>query len=132
MDPSRELKEIIAGWFKAIEKGDASWVDRYMSTDPAVRLIGTDPGEWIAGKEAAEFLKNEAKAMAGAVKVMVGDLEAYQEGTVGWGIIRPTVSLANGKSFTPRWGAVFHQEKGAWKLVQLHASVGVPNEQLLG
>jgi hypothetical protein len=48
-----------------------------------------------------------------------------------------SASLPNGKSFSPRWSAVFHQEGGEWKLVQmhaseLHASVGIPNEELLG
>ena len=49
-----------------------------------------------------------------------------------WGRARPTITLPNGQSFSPRWGAVLHREDGAWKIVQLHASVGVSNEELLG
>jgi hypothetical protein len=32
----------------------------------------------------------------------------------------------------PRWSAVFRRENGDWKAVQVHASVGVTNEQLFG
>ena len=70
--------------------------------------------------------------MGGNVTADPGEPEAYVEGTVGWGMPRPTLTLPNGKTLTPRWGAVFHQEDGQWKLVQLHASVGIPNEQLMG
>ena len=62
----------------------------------------------------------------------MGEAEAFREGTVGWGVARPTLTLPAGKAISPRWSAVFHQEDGEWKLVQLHASVGVPNEALLG
>ncbi len=37
----------------------------------------------------------------------------------------------NGKKASPRWGDVFHREDGQGKLVQLHASIGVGNEELL-
>jgi len=94
-------------------------------------LVGTDPEEWIRGKAAAKFLMNEARASGGKVKVSVGKVEAYMEGSVGWGIANPTITLPNGKKFQPRWSAVFHKERGKWKIIQIHASVGVPNEQIL-
>jgi hypothetical protein len=42
------------------------------------------------------------------------------------------LTLPNDKQISPRWSAVFHREDEVWKLVQLHASVGISNEQLLG
>ena len=70
------------------------------------------------------------KAM-GDLQFSPGEIKAYEEGSVGWGIARPTFILPNGKQIPFRWSAVFHQEDGEWKMVQFHASVGVPNEQLL-
>jgi hypothetical protein len=49
----------------------------------------------------------------------------------GWGMARATVSIAGEKQVPIRSSAVFHREEGGWKLVQFHASVGVPNEGLL-
>lgn len=132
MEPSAELRGIIVGWFEAVSNGDASWVDRHVSHQAGVRLIGTDPNEWLQGERVAEFLKGEVQAIGGGVNISPGETEAYREGTVGWGVTRPTISLPNGQTFSPRWGAVFHQEDGEWKLVHLHASVGVSNEELLG
>ena len=133
MERSPELEQIIGGWFQAVSHGDTSWVDRHVSQQARVRLVGTDPNEWLDGEQVAEFLKEEAKALAPmGVKVAAGEPEACREGTVGWGVTRPTLTLPNGKEISPRWSAVFHQEDGQWKLVQLHASVGIPNEELLG
>ncbi|MCI0529821.1 MAG: nuclear transport factor 2 family protein [Nitrospira sp.] len=132
MQTSSELSTIITAWFESVAKGDPSWIDRYMSRKAGVRLVGTDPKEWLAGEKAAEFLKGEVQAMGGVIKATIGEVEAYQEGSVGWGVARPTLTLPDGKQVFPRWSAVFHQENGDWKLVQLHASVGISNEQLLG
>ncbi len=133
MQPSSEIGAITAAWFEAVSKGDPTWVDRHISQKAEVRLVGTDPNEWLAGEQVAAFLKEEVQAMGNAVKVSMGELEAYQEGSAGWGLARPTLTLPNGKQISPRWSAVFHQEEGEWKLVQLHASVGISsNEELLG
>ena len=132
MQPSSELSTIIAAWFESVVKGDPSWVDRYISRKAGTRLVGTDPNELLAGEQVAEFLKEEVQAMGGVVKASVGEVEAYQEGSVGWGLARPTLTLPDGKQVFPRWSAIFHQEDGEWKLVQLHASIGISNEELLG
>lgn len=70
--------------------------------------------------------------MGGVVQASPGDVEAYQEGSVGWGLARPTLTMPDGSQIAPRWSAVSHREDGTWKLVQLHASVGISNEELLG
>jgi hypothetical protein len=132
MEPSQELRDLIAGWFQAVERGDASWADRYVSRQSGARIVGTDPNEWMDGEQGAAFLSEEARALGGQVKVEMSDLEAFREGSVGWGIARPTITLPNGNQFSPRWAAVFHQENGEWRIVQLHASAGIPNEEVLG
>lgn len=131
MEKSKEIADIIAGWFKAAEKGDGAYALTHVSRAPSTLLVGTDPKEWFRGKTAAQFLSNEAKSMGGQIKVKVGKVEAYKEGSVGWGIANPSITLPNGKIFQPRWSAVLHKEAGKWKIVQIHASAGIPNEQLL-
>lgn len=130
MNHSSEIVNIINGWFEAVEKGDSSYADKYCSKQ--MRLVGTDPKEWMEGEAAIGFLKEEAKAMGGKVKIVHGETEGFTEGSVGWGIAHPTITLPNGKLFSPRWGAVLHREDGEWKIVQIHASVGVSNEQIMG
>jgi hypothetical protein len=51
---------------------------------------------------------------------------------MGWAADRRTMRLAGGKEITIRETFLFHQEDGDWKLVQCHASVAVPNAELVG
>jgi hypothetical protein len=132
MKPSIELCTIIDSYFEAITTGNPAWTERHVSQGAAVRLVGTDPAEWLTGAQAAGFLREEVKALGGVVRVAPGATEAYEEGSVGWGLTNPVLTLPNGAAISPRWSAVFHREDGDWKLVQLHASVGIANEVLLG
>lgn len=82
MEQSKELTNVIAGWFQAAARGDATYADRYVSKSPRTLLVGTDPEEWIRGKEAGKFLSQEAQAMGGQIKVSVDEVAAYKEGSV--------------------------------------------------
>jgi ketosteroid isomerase-like protein len=132
MRVSREIRDIIAAWFGAVADGDARWRDDHVSTDPDLRLIGTDPEEWLSGPSAYDFFAREARAVGGKVTVRVLEVEGFEEGTVGWGSARPEITLPDGGQVTPRWSAVFHREDGSWKMVQLHASVAVGNAEAFG
>jgi ketosteroid isomerase-like protein len=132
MQYSNELRDIIAGWFKAAESGDAAWRDRHVSRHPDLRIVGTDPGEWLKGAPAYAFLKNEAETVGGRVNVAIREIEAFVEGDVGWGVALPEITLLDGSKVTPRWSAVFHREEDGWKMVQLHASIAVGNEAAFG
>lgn len=132
MRESQEVAGVIKSWFEAAVDGDVGWRDDHVSRVPELRIIGTDPGEWLNGEPAYEFLKNEAENAGGRATVTVRDVEGYEEGEIGWGCARPTITLGNGRSVTPRWSAIFHREDGAWRMVQLHASVGVTNEAAFG
>lgn len=132
MQASTELRQIIDGYFKAIMNSNPAWTERHISRSAAARLVGTAPTEWLAGGQVAEFLREEVKALGGVAQIAPGETEAYEEGSVGWGVSNPVLTLPNGAAITPRWSAVFHREDGEWKLVQLHTSVGVANEALLG
>lgn len=130
MQESTEIRDIIAGWFSAVASGDPGWVNRHLSKE--VLVVGTDPNEWLDFAQASTLLKSEAQEFgAMQVQVAMGRAEGFQEGSVGWGIVHPTITFPNGKSFSPRWAAVFHREDGQWKAVQIHASIGLPNEELM-
>lgn len=132
MQASTELCNVINEFFRATSNGDVSWVTRHVSRRAGVRLVGTDSAEWLEGQKVAQFLAEEAKALGGVVKVSPGDTEAYEEGSVGWGLSNPILTMPDGREISPRWSAVFHREDHEWKLVQLHASVGIANEMLFG
>jgi ketosteroid isomerase-like protein len=130
MEPSIEIEELIRGWFEATANGDASWRDRYVSRHPSLKLVGTEPDDWLEGYAAYKFLKDEAARLGGDVTIDLEDVTGYEEGTVGWGVARPAVTLPDGRRITSRWSAVFHLNGTEWKIVQLHSSFGVPASSL--
>jgi hypothetical protein len=133
MERSAELRELISAWFEAFSRGDGAWIKRHISRHEDVRLIGTDPGNWYAGHHVGEFLAAAVDELAGTVKIVpIEDTLALREGGVGWGITRATLQLPEGSEIGFRWSAVFRQEEGEWKAVQIHGSIGVPDEEALG
>ena len=53
MDRSPELRDLLLGFYEALSKGDASFIDRHFSVAEHARGIGTDPGEWWQGPRVA-------------------------------------------------------------------------------
>lgn len=131
MQPSKELAALVERWFAAVTAGDPSLVDAHVSSRAEARLIGSDPQEWFVGGDAiARFLRGEVDGAAGQVKFTPSNVEAFEEGTVGWATTSLTVTRPDGLQIAPRWSAVFHREDGEWKFVQTHASIAVPNEDV--
>ena len=131
MERSEELRDLIRATFEAYSRGNASYIDRYTSSQEGVRLIGSDPNEWFEGEQAAEVLKQELQE--GGVRISsMGEIDAFVEGTVGWASSRLVWASEDGREISTRWTGVFHQEDGEWRMVQGHTSVGVANEELFG
>ena len=131
MRQSSELEQLVKDWFVAASSGDKTIVERHVSPDAHVRLVGSDPAEWLrGGHDVARFLAGEVEGAAGNVRFTPSETEAFEEGTVGWAATKLTITLPDGKCVSPRWTSVFHREGGVWKFVQTHASIGVPNDQV--
>jgi ketosteroid isomerase-like protein len=128
VEPSPDLEELVLAWFEAASRGDSSLVDQHLSQDEGNLLVGSDPDEWFGGKAAADYLKTEVGGSGGSDRPLEV-IHAFTEGTVGWAVTRFTLTFPDGSSVSPRWSAVFHQEDGAWKIVHLHASLGISNEE---
>ncbi len=127
MTRSPELQELMVRFYEALASGDAAFIDRHFSKAEAARGVGTDPQEWWQGARVAGAWKEQLQAMGGSMPLVAGGPEAYVEGTVGWAADRPMLELGGGV-VPVRLTAVFHREDDEWRLVQVHGSLGVPNE----
>jgi SnoaL-like domain len=132
---SSELRDLCVALSEAHSHADAPFIERHVSVREGVLSIGSDPKEWIERERVLEAFK---QALQNDVRTspsedeFVRELEAFVEGTVGWASSRFGWISKDGSEVRMRWTAVFHREDGEWKLVQAHASVGVPNEEVFG
>jgi hypothetical protein len=91
MQPESTIVELVHAWFSAATRGDASIIDRYVSTQPATRLVGSDPDEWLqGGEQIAAFPRSEVESAAGAVRFEPFETEAFAKGDVGWAATKLT------------------------------------------
>ena len=133
MEQSADLKEHMLRAYEAIAKGDISSLERHLSRQDGVLVIGTDPQEWWTGHSSIiRVFKAQIDELGGGIPIVAGDLQAYSEGTIGWVADRPKFRLPDDTETPCRVTAVFHKEGDGWKLVQDHLSMGVRNEEVFG
>lgn len=133
MERSEELRDFVLLYCQAIASGDLGFVERHMSRQDELLVIGTDPREWWAGYATA--IKAYATGIAETASGMAligGDPQAWREGSVGWAADRVKIRLSDGTEIPCRLTMVWHQENGRWKIVQHHLSIGIGSDEAAG
>jgi adenylate cyclase len=133
MEQSDELRDLTLRFYEAAATGDLPFFERHVSRQEGAVFVGTDPNEWWEGFEAfVEAMRAQSEAMGG-MQIVAGQLQAYQEGGIGWVIDRDaSFRLPDGTEIPFRNTVVFRREDGEWKLVHEHASIGIRNEEMFG
>jgi class 3 adenylate cyclase len=127
---SPEVEAIFARILKSFESGDVATIRRYAPPSPEFRSIGSDPDEWWDGETFVPIMEAQIEEMGG-LRAEVSDVEAWEAGSTAWGAAKIRIEL--GAVVTDlRVTAVFVLDEGMWRVVQWHASEGVPNEESLG
>lgn len=125
MKPSREIRDVVLGWYHDLLTGDPSEI---VTGSEHGSYIGTGPGEvYYGGPMFRTALRVQEEAI-GRLRVYPGDIRAYEEGTVGWATDVPTFELESGARAFARMTFVFHREGGQWRMVHGHASHEASNE----
>ena len=130
VEPSEEIRRIVERWTKAVAEGDHESALRRLSELPGTLIIGNDPNEWWHGEEASAIWARQLEEL-GSFPVTSYEVEAWEEGTVGWASVKETIT-SSGTSFDGRSTYVLHLEGGEWKVVQVHWSLAKPNIEFLG
>ena len=128
---STEIEQVLRDTVEAIARSDLGEVGRLTSRDDCGLTIGSDAGEWCEGHDQIMQLFRDSTP-EGELGIAVGldEVTAFREGSVGWVAGRGYFEL-EGRRVPVRMTAVVHQEDGEWKSVQMHASIGVPNDRML-
>ena len=119
---SAELVNVFRRILDAYGAGDADTIRALHAETDALLLIGTDAREWLYGFEAFEVAAAQAVEDE-AYTIDYRRVEAWEEGTVGWAAADVSVAHTPGVPTDHRVTAVFHLERGIWRVVQWHNSV---------
>ena len=89
--------------------------------------------EWFQGTTAndAEYMVKRAKEIE-TTGFEFDLIEAFEHGDVGWFAANLIVQRANGEPSIGRYTGTLIMEDGLWRVVQWHASLGVPNAEAWG
>ena len=128
---SPEIEQVLRDTLDAIGRSDLDQVGRLTSRDDCVLAIGSDPNEWTEGyDEIMQLFRDSTPEGELGIRVGLDDTQAFREGSVGWAAGHGYFEMQD-RRVPVRFTVVMHQEDGEWKAVQSHASIGVPNDQML-
>ena len=124
MSTSTEVRDTVLELYRRILAGESDAANDLISRDPALIFIGS-AGEWI----------DDQATLRSGTQVPGEGLQAgsnpvgYANGDVGWFADQPTWLFADGTSVEMRLTAVLQREPEGWRIVNVHMSVAVPDDQ---
>lgn len=126
MQQSAEVCEAMLRFYDRLSASDVASFDQLVSQKPATLVIGTAPGEWVTERDRMRFgFETEG------VRIQAGEPAGNEEGSMGWVVDKPTFFFPDGSAMKARLTAVLRREDGTWKLVHMHVSVGVPDDEVV-
>jgi hypothetical protein len=89
-----------------------------------VLFVGPDPEEWFNDDQ-------KLRKVLGSQGLTISPVDpvGYTDGEMGW-VADRSIFTHNGSTVTMRMTLVMHKENDRWKIVHLHASSGVPIDQI--
>lgn len=134
MRPSKELEAVVRRFLDARVALDIDAMKALHSKSEFVRQIGSDRDEWGQGFDATvqAWIDNQFQDSWRVAEASLLRIEAYENGETGWAAVEQERTLVNGQVFVFRITMVFVLEDYSWKLIQIHFSIPVANEQVLG
>jgi hypothetical protein len=124
MAPSAEIRDTMLELYRRMLAGEADEANDLISRDPALVFIGS-AGEWVDDQETLRSGTQEP----GEGLVAGPDPVAYADGDVGFFADQPSWLFADGTTAEMRLTAVLRREAPGWRVINVHMSVAVPDDQ---
>jgi ketosteroid isomerase-like protein len=124
-DDHDAIRAVLDRAVEAMNAGDADGLRACVSERPDGVVIGTDPGEWGSNHQMADDVGD-----AGGVTAYNDHMDVHTHGDVAWVEGRAHFTDTAGRECPARVTSVLVREPGGWKIVQTHASIGVPNSEM--
>jgi hypothetical protein len=126
MEESAAVRDAVLDFYRGVTNNAIERFDEIVSAHPATLVIGTAPGEWVTERPRLRFGFEAEGVTLDAGPRPTG----YAEGSMGWFVDEPWFGFPGGGGMRTRVTGVLRQEEGRWKIVHMHFSVGVPDEEV--
>ncbi len=126
MIESTAVRNAMLEFYDRIAANDVASFDRLVADSPALLTIGTAPGEWITDRARLRkgFETDGYRIVPGPAPL------GWEDGALGWFVDEPTFDFPGGTHLTARVTTVMQRNRVSWQLVHMHASVGVPDDEV--
>jgi ketosteroid isomerase-like protein len=125
-----EIRAVFDQLLEAQNAGDAEGVRARLPERPGAVHIGTDADEWWTSEQIVDAVA--AAGGADQIQAAADDVVIHVQGDAPWVEGRGRFTTAGGGERPVRMTGVFAREDSQWKMVQPHASIGVPNDDIFG
>jgi hypothetical protein len=123
MQHSATLRRTVLETYAALNRNDGPAIADRFGGDPEARTVGIGEDDWHRGGERiVAALAEQAEAMPG-LSLEPGEIEAFEEGPVGWFADRPTMRCPGSPPAAARLTGTAVRTDGGWRVVQSHLSL---------
>jgi class 3 adenylate cyclase len=132
MKKSVEVESVVRRFLEARVANDLDAMRGLHSDSEFLRLIATDDF-WRQGHNAvmgSGFSVGDADDWAFKDSRILR-IEAFEEGSIGWAAAEQERTLVVGRTFVIRMTMVLRLESSIWKVIQLHFSTAVPDDEAI-
>jgi hypothetical protein len=124
MAPSTEILETMLEFYRRMLAGESDAANDLISRDPALVFIGS-ADEWVDD----QAVLRSGTQVPGEGMVAGPNPVAYADGDMGYFADQPTWLFADGTKAEMRLSAVLRREAPGWRIVHVHQSVSVPDDE---
>ena len=124
MAPSSEIRDTVLELYRRMLAGESDEANDLISRDPALVFIGS-AGEWIDDQATLR----SGTQVGGEGLVAGPNPVAYADDDLGFFADQPAWLFADGTKAEMRLSAVLRREPEGWRIIHLHQSVAVPDDE---
>jgi hypothetical protein len=130
VERSPDVERLAVAWLAGMKAGDAAAVAALFAEHEAVTVIGNGADQWFTGDAYTGRRLRDSLGEQGGIPFEPGPLTGWAAGEVGWFAGQATIVFP-ATTIPLRMTGVAVGQDGAWRLVQLHVSAAVSDEDLL-